>query len=406
MLEEPGSKYITHITPDAGDAATICRTICDYFDSTNDNRLTELAIVGCDATVLNTGAENGVRCLDLKLQRPLQWSICLLHYNELPLKHLIQKIDGRANGPEGLTGPIGKKLKNCEENKIISFAAVEVSHDIEITEPEKLSHDQKYLYDSFYAIKSGQCPENLVHRSPETINLSRWLTTANRILRYYMSEPKPSSNLKLLVNYIMNIYIPFWFLVKKHHSINDGARHMFTFIKLTRYLDKKYLDIIDPVISRNCYFAHPENILLSMLSDSRRDLRVLAVNKIIQARQSNDNTSIRKFSVPKLNFQAAHYTDMVDLNTVNITSTPILSNLSSVDLELSIDNERWEFFDYPSHTQAVERTVKLVTDASNTVYGYENRHAYIKTTPESRKQLPKNNSKKDLQKFVNSISDD
>ena len=198
----------------------------------------------------------------------------------------------------------------------------------------------------------------------------------------------------------MKVYIPFWFTVKKHHSIKDGARHMFKFIKLTRYLEKKYLAIIDTVISRNCYFAHPENILLSMLSYSRRDVRELAVDKIVQARETSDNSSIRKFSVPKLNFQANDYTKIVDLSTVTITSPPILSNISSIELQSSIDKEKWEFFNYPNHTQAVERTVKLVTEASSKVYGYENRHTYLKVTLDSRKNLPINNSKHHLQKMI------
>ena len=401
LLEEPGSKYITHITPTAGDAASICDSICDYFTSNTNDTLTNLAICGCDNTVLNTGVYRGIlRCLEVKLQRPLQWSICLLHFNELPLRHLIETIDGRAYGPQGLTGPIGKKLYGCENFEIVRFAAIKVSHDLEITNPEKLSHDQKYLFDIFYAIKAGNCPEKLKNRSPGTINLSRWLTTANRILRYYMSESSPTNNLKLLVNYVMNVYVPFWFKVKKYHSIKDGARHIFSFIQLTRYLDKKYLKIIDPVISRNCYFAHPENVLLSMLSDSRRNVRVLAINKILQARGANNNTSVRTFSVPKLNFEATDYINMVNLEAANIT------NVSSCDLALSIDNEKWEFFDYPNHTQAVERTVKLVTEASSKVYGYENRNAYIKTTLESRKQLPLNNSKHHLQKFIDTISTD
>ena len=126
-------------------------------------------------------AKSLLRCLEVKLGRPLQWSICLLHFNELPLKHLLENIDGRAVGPQGLTGPIGKNLKNCEDLGIGSFAAIEVSYDIDITEPEKLRHDQKYLYDCFYAIKEGHCPESLVNRSPGTLNLSRWLKTANRI---------------------------------------------------------------------------------------------------------------------------------------------------------------------------------------------------------------------------------
>ena len=202
-----------------------------------------------------------------------------------------------------------------------------------------------------------------------------------------------------MVSYIMKVYIPFWFKVKTETSIKDGARHIHYFIKLTRYLEKKYQSIINPVIARNAYFAHPENVLLSMISDSRRNIRQEAIEKIVQARRDNsDNTEIRLFRVPDINFQANDYTDMVDLSSVS--SPPVLSNISSDELLQCLDNEKWEFFNYPNHTQAVERTVKLVTDVSSRVSGQQNRDGVIGATLKSRKILPKNDNKKHLQNMV------
>ncbi len=57
--------------------------------------LDQLKAIGCDGTATNIGCRNGViRNLELKLNRPLQWFICLLHANELPLRHLFIKLDG------------------------------------------------------------------------------------------------------------------------------------------------------------------------------------------------------------------------------------------------------------------------------------------------------------------------
>ena len=56
--------------------------------------------VGCDGTNSNTNANGGlIRLLEELLGRPMQWLVCLQHRNELPLKHLIQKLDGRTQGP-------------------------------------------------------------------------------------------------------------------------------------------------------------------------------------------------------------------------------------------------------------------------------------------------------------------
>ena len=89
---------------------------------------------------MNTGYEGGVvRRLEEKLERPLQWSICLLHFNELPFKRLFQKIDGRPIGPEIYTGPIGRKFNDCQSKKIVSFARIAVNFSLPITDSGDLS---------------------------------------------------------------------------------------------------------------------------------------------------------------------------------------------------------------------------------------------------------------------------
>ena len=41
---------------------------------------------------------------------PLQWDICLLHLNELPLWQIFMKIDGTTKGPDKFSGAIGSQL--------------------------------------------------------------------------------------------------------------------------------------------------------------------------------------------------------------------------------------------------------------------------------------------------------
>ena len=45
--------------------------------------------------------------------------------------------------------------------------------------------------------------------------------------------------------------------------------------------------------------------------------------------------------------------------------------------------------DIPCHTQALERHIKLVTEASAVVVGVKKRDGFIRTTLQSRKQMPK-----------------
>ena len=71
----------------------------------------------------------------------------------------------------------------------------------------------------------------------------------------------------------------------------------------------------------NAYFAHGENILLTMLTDDDESVRGRAVDKVLQIRQYEDNigrtdenlsssanmTKVRKFKIPKIDFNAQSY---------------------------------------------------------------------------------------------------
>jgi hypothetical protein len=59
----------------------------------------DLIAIGYDGTVVNTGYKTGVIRLIEELGRPLQWIVCLFHFNELQLRHLVEQLDGKTNGP-------------------------------------------------------------------------------------------------------------------------------------------------------------------------------------------------------------------------------------------------------------------------------------------------------------------
>ncbi|GBM10892.1 hypothetical protein AVEN_42144-1 [Araneus ventricosus] len=151
----------------------------DYFSN--------LILLGCDDTVVNTGVFNGViRRHEFKLHRPIQWIICLLHFNELPLRHLFER---KSSSPSSYTGNTGRNLKACEKLPLVAFNSIEC--DLPSIDPTNLSCDQKYLLDICIAIRSGVGSSDLAKRQPGTLNLARWLTTANRILGLYIPTPNP-----------------------------------------------------------------------------------------------------------------------------------------------------------------------------------------------------------------------
>ncbi len=95
----------------------------------------------------NTGWKNGaIKFIETRLKRPEQWAICLLHFNELPLRHLVEILDGKTTGPQSFSGLLGKQLAKCEFLSIVAFQRIECSLPRTL-DAISLSKDQKYLHD-------------------------------------------------------------------------------------------------------------------------------------------------------------------------------------------------------------------------------------------------------------------
>ncbi|GBM85393.1 hypothetical protein AVEN_122004-1 [Araneus ventricosus] len=229
IVQEPKSKYIGHITVSNGEAITIAKGIIEFLKQ-NEQGLSNLTVIGCDGTNVNKGT-----------------------------------LDGVTSGPRAFSGPIGIAIKTCEELAIVPFEAIEGTSLSEMGEfhIRDLSDDQRYLKEIFQAVSDGNCPNDLANRKQGTVVHSRWLTTASRILRLYVSKRNPSDNLVILVTYIMNVYTPVWFSIKMKFSITEGSRHFWKIMKYSRYMQQDDLrQMVDGVLQRKGFFAHEDNLIL------------------------------------------------------------------------------------------------------------------------------------------------
>ena len=124
LLNEPQSQYVGHFTAASGSSQSIFNGMIAHLDL-KEISIGEVTAIGCDGTAVNTGRNGGViKLLEEHLDKPLQWIICLLHTNELPLRHLMKELDGGTSGPENFAGLVGKRLACCEELDIVDFKAV------------------------------------------------------------------------------------------------------------------------------------------------------------------------------------------------------------------------------------------------------------------------------------------
>ena len=101
---------------------------------------------------------------------------------------------------------------------------------------------------------------------------------------------------------LMMVYIPMWFEIKGNSYVQKGARHLYKTAILMKEQINEVQDVFFPVLKRNGYFTHPENILFSMISVSRPSIRELAWRRFkntCAARKVHTNRP-SVFKVPKL----------------------------------------------------------------------------------------------------------
>lgn len=399
LVEEPNSVYIGHVSPKSGTAAEISSAIIEYLNLF-EIQTEDLCIVGCDSTNVNTGRRNGINHLmELYLNRPLNWFVCILHTNELLLRHIFQSIDGKTSGPTSFSGVIGSKLKTCENLPRSNFERIRITTNFpQINCINDLSTDQKLLYYYCQLVSEGKSSkENLLDCKIGPLNHARWLTLAIRILRLYVSTARPTSQLKDVAEFVVLVYAPIWFQIKAMPSCVNGPKHFFKMIQLTRYLKYSYKDVIDKVLKRNAYFGHSENLLLAMISDEREYVRELAIRKIILF-SDNKTQEIREFKVPELILDATDYFSMIDWTKSDRFPPPLLRDVSIQDLKKCVDLKslpNLSFLNFPCHNQGVERCVKLVTESANLVVGHNNRDGFIRARMKSRELMPTFSTKKD-----------
>lgn len=396
LIQEPGSIYLGYVVPNVGTAKGIEISIAEFL-SREEILLHELMAIGCDGTNVNIGKNGGIiRLFEKRLQKPLQWIVCLLHMNELPLRHLFLHLDGCTSGPKSFSGPLGKALETCEQLPVKKFQPIDGEMLTEMA--IDLSTDQQYLHNIVTAVITGVFPEDLSNKSPGKLSHARWVTRANRILRLYVATETPSEKLITLATFVVKVYAPSWFLIKNKPSCKDGSRHLFYIISASRYLSEDLKKIIDPVIQRNSYFAHPENMLLAMLTDDKKHIRELAARRILKARSTQQTSTTRLFELPCINFNAATYIDLINWQE-KITEPPILKIFSDQEIRHVVetgDEDHLTFLRLPCHTQAVERAVKMTTEAATSQCTEKARLGAIKAKLESRNVMPKFETKRDF----------
>ena len=101
----------------------------------------------------------------------------------------------------------------------------------------------------------------------------------------------------------------------------------------------------------------------------------------------SNRSSLKK--IPQINWNAASWNEMIDLADLEGATSPMLEEITDSEITVLInESKKPDIADLPSHSQSVERSVKLVSEACQNTYGIESRHKTIMAKLLSRKIRP------------------
>ena len=151
----------------------------------------------------------------------MQWLVCFLHFNELPVRKYFATVDsGTTTGPLSSSGIIASVLDyDPKDLPIANLLPVlgKVGHTDQ-TIKKDLYWDQLYFLKACLAVQAGHEPSSDIQffqsSQPGCLNHSRWLTKVNRILGLYMSKDVSSKSLTRITRFIFKVYGPLWFRIK------------------------------------------------------------------------------------------------------------------------------------------------------------------------------------------------
>ena len=141
-----------------------------------------------------------------------------------------------------------------------------------------------------------------------------------------------------MVQYVMMVFIPMWFQIKRNHTISQAPLHVFDTLSKCQKLPSQARKIEIPVIQRNEFNAHHESILAAMVSSTTLNHNEHAWRRIFCRReQSVSDGRIRQLRVPKLNINPNSYIDLIDWTDTTISEPSFTYSVTTNEIKEMID---------------------------------------------------------------------
>ena len=214
-------------------------------------------------------------------------------------------------------------------------------------------------------------------------------------------EGRELENLRLIVEYIVVIYVPMWFEIKVKHSCVHGPDHVLKQLQLLRLQKKKVQRLVEKHVKRSAWYSHSEAVLQTLLCSSDAAERAFAVDQILRLRDGRELGDIscrQRVHEKTFNYQATRRQDLCRWDS-NVHEPVMACSLTTHQLQTLVD-EPMNIPYRPVHGQSMERCVKQVTRACASVFGSAARDGFVRAGVAHRQMVPKNRTKKDLTAMI------
>ena len=204
------------------------------------------------------------------------------------------------------------------------------------------------------------------------------------------------------------MYAPSWFFIKSDNKFQNQAQYIHKQIKAINKQPEEIKTVALRSIENCCWPLLPKNVLFFMAASEDISVREEAIKKIIALRENSQpvpsmgkrkkkskEKRITQMAQFKVVTNAASWWELVNLEAEGVLECPMTLDIPTDELKEALMSGTPLLLpnDLPSHSQSVERSVKLVTEASGRVFGFERRHNYISTVVLCRRARPMFNNK-------------
>ena len=276
-------------------------------------------------------------------------------------------MDGSTTSKDGYEGNVGKLLSSVENMKFNPNFKALPSKEKYICIPDDvvkdMSTDAQVCYRLCQAIKSGCLSPDLQEIKCGPLSHARWLTTGERLVYMWTRDHgltgKDLNVLKTLVMFCLEMYFKLYFDIKVKHQLVDAPYHILTTIRLLRKQPKQVRDILTFYVRTGAWYAHHENILISLLASSDTEDRKFAVDQILKLRGKSEfgDMSVRPRRTPKLNVSATSLIKLITWNIEDVQEPVFTSSLPKKEIRRFLEHP-FTPPPFTSHTQSTERAVK------------------------------------------------